>query len=76
MPGGPDTHIGYGQVWANVSNTPFREYKHWQQGDQQRFLTPLSELETTGQKKPRFTLQTFTILRHVPLHFHGVRRLH
>ncbi len=30
MPGGEDTYIGYGQSWANVSNTPFREYKHWQ----------------------------------------------
>jgi arylsulfatase len=30
MPGGADTYIGYGQNWANVSNTPFREYKHWQ----------------------------------------------
>ncbi|HOA73047.1 MAG TPA: arylsulfatase [Phycisphaerae bacterium] len=29
MPGGPDTYIGYGRAWANVSNTPFREYKHW-----------------------------------------------
>jgi arylsulfatase len=29
MPGGPDTFIGYGRGWANVSNTPFREYKHW-----------------------------------------------
>jgi arylsulfatase len=29
MPGGPDTYIAYGQGWANVSNTPFREYKHW-----------------------------------------------
>ncbi len=29
MPGGCDTHIGYGRVWANVSNTPFREYKHY-----------------------------------------------
>ncbi len=29
MPGGPDTFIAYGQAWANVSNTPFREYKHW-----------------------------------------------
>jgi arylsulfatase A-like enzyme len=27
MPGGADTYIGYGQAWANVSNTPFREYK-------------------------------------------------
>jgi arylsulfatase len=30
MPGPADTYIGYGQGWANVSNTPFREYKHWQ----------------------------------------------
>jgi arylsulfatase len=30
MPGPPDTYIGYGKAWANVSNTPFREYKHWQ----------------------------------------------
>ena len=29
MPGPGDTYIGYGQDWANVSNTPFREYKHW-----------------------------------------------
>jgi arylsulfatase len=29
MPGGPDTFVAYGRNWANVSNTPFREYKHW-----------------------------------------------
>ncbi len=29
MPGPDDTYIGYGKGWANVSNTPFREYKHW-----------------------------------------------
>jgi len=29
MPGPADTYIAYGQEWANVSNTPFREYKHW-----------------------------------------------
>lgn len=29
MPGPSDTYIGYGRDWANVSNTPFREYKHW-----------------------------------------------
>jgi len=29
MPGPPDTFIAYGRGWANVSNTPFREYKHW-----------------------------------------------
>ena len=30
MPGPPDTYIAYGEGWANVSNTPFRLYKHWQ----------------------------------------------
>ena len=29
MPGAADTYIAYGRDWANVSNTPFREYKHW-----------------------------------------------
>ncbi len=28
MAGPEDTFIGYGQGWANVSNTPFRGYKH------------------------------------------------
>ncbi|BCX46322.1 arylsulfatase [Haloferula helveola] len=27
MPGPSETYIGYGRNWANVSNTPFREYK-------------------------------------------------
>jgi arylsulfatase len=30
MPGGADTFVAYGLNWANISNTPFREYKHWQ----------------------------------------------
>lgn len=29
MPGGGDTYQSYGRAWANLSNTPFREYKHW-----------------------------------------------
>ena len=29
MPGPEDTYVAYGEAWANVSNTPFREYKHW-----------------------------------------------
>ena len=28
-PGPADTYIAYGKNWANVSNTPLREYKHW-----------------------------------------------
>lgn len=29
MAGPEDTFIGYGRGWANTSNTPFREYKHF-----------------------------------------------
>jgi arylsulfatase len=29
MPGPEDTYVAYGPGWANVSNTPLREYKHW-----------------------------------------------
>jgi arylsulfatase A-like enzyme len=29
MPGGPDSYIAYGRSWANVSDTPFRLYKHY-----------------------------------------------
>ena len=29
MPGPKDTFIAYGRGWANVSNTPYREFKHW-----------------------------------------------
>ena len=28
-PGKEDTYMSYGLPWANVSNTPFRLYKHW-----------------------------------------------
>jgi arylsulfatase len=29
MAGPEDTFIGYGRGWANVSNTPFKMFKHW-----------------------------------------------
>ena len=29
MAGPADTYLGYGLSWANASNTPFKEYKHW-----------------------------------------------
>jgi arylsulfatase A-like enzyme len=29
MPGPEDTYQSYGAAWANLSNTPFRLYKHW-----------------------------------------------
>ena len=28
-PGPPEGYTAYGLDWANASNTPFREYKHW-----------------------------------------------
>jgi arylsulfatase len=29
MPGDADTYVAYGKSWAHLSNTPFREFKHW-----------------------------------------------
>lgn len=29
MPGAEETYQSYGRSWANLSNTPFREFKHW-----------------------------------------------
>ncbi|GAJ23170.1 unnamed protein product, partial [marine sediment metagenome] len=29
MPGDESTYQSYGVAWANLSNTPFRLYKHW-----------------------------------------------
>lgn len=29
VPGEDTTYASYGTAWANLSNTPFREYKHW-----------------------------------------------
>src|SRR5207248_412559 len=29
MPGPQDTYMSYGRNWANVSDTPFKEYKHF-----------------------------------------------
>src|SRR5205085_2032504 len=29
LPGPADTYASYSASWANVSNTPFRLYKHW-----------------------------------------------
>lgn len=29
MPGASDTWMSYGEEWANVSNTPYKMYKHW-----------------------------------------------
>ncbi len=29
MPGPENTYQSYGRAWANLSNTPFRLYKHW-----------------------------------------------
>ncbi len=29
LPGPEDSYCSYGTEWANVSNTPFRRYKHW-----------------------------------------------
>jgi arylsulfatase len=50
MPGPADTYVAYGEGWANVSNTPFREYKHWvHEGG---ISTPLIAHWPSGIKKP------------------------
>jgi arylsulfatase len=58
MPGDRDTFIAYGQAWANVSNTPFREYKHWEH--EGGISTPLiahwpAGLKRRGELDPRPT---------------------
>ena len=63
MPGPPETEIGYGEAWANVSNTPFREYKHWvHEGG---IATPLIahwpkgiNLDIHGGRHPNFSQKT------------------
>lgn len=50
MPGPEDTYIAYGLNWANVSNTPFREYKHFvHEGG---ISTPLIAHWPAGIKRP------------------------
>jgi len=50
MPGPTDTFIAYGQSWANVSNTPFRYYKHFvHEGG---IATPLIAHWPAGIKRP------------------------
>lgn len=59
MPGPYDTFVAYGRGWANVSNTPFREYKHWvHEGG---ISTPLIAHWPAGIKAKNE-------LRHVPAH--------
>jgi arylsulfatase len=56
MPGGEDTYQSCGVPWANVSNTPFRLYKHWvHEGG---IATPLivhwpAEVKTGGELRRR-----------------------
>jgi arylsulfatase len=50
MPGPADTYLAYGQGWANVSNTPFRHYKHFvHEGG---ISTPLIAHWPAGIKRP------------------------
>ena len=49
MPGASDTWVAYGEGWANVSNTPFRYYKHFvHEGG---ISTPLIARWPTGIKR-------------------------
>lgn len=56
-PGPESTFASYGRCWANLSNTPFREYKHWvHEGG---IATPLIAHWPAG-------LQDTGVLRHGP----------
>jgi arylsulfatase len=56
LAGGADTYVAYGQSWAWLSNTPFREYKHWvHEGG---ISTPLivswpAGISNTGERRQR-----------------------
>ena len=49
-PGSEETYQSYGKPWANVSNTPFRLYKHWvHEGG---IVTPLIAHWPAGIRRP------------------------
>jgi arylsulfatase A-like enzyme len=56
MPGPADTYTSYGIPWGNVSNTPFRQYKHY--AHEGGISTPLVAHWPNGiREKNRFTSQ-------------------
>ena len=57
MPGPEDTFIAYGRGWANVSNTPFREYKHWvhEGGISTPLIAPPERTSATSRSLPTST---------------------
>ena len=66
MPGGPDTYVAYGRGWAQVSNTPFREYKHWTH--EGGISTPLIAHWPAGMKTGRSGEEEKGKLVHEPCH--------
>lgn len=55
-PGPEETYQSYGRAWANLSNTPFREYKHWvHEGG---ISTPLIAHWPSGLGQPGFMCTT------------------
>ncbi len=58
-PGAPDTYASFGPHWANVSNTPFREFKKW--NHEGGVATPLVVHWPARIKEPG-------ALRHTPAH--------
>ncbi|KAA3620945.1 MAG: arylsulfatase [Proteobacteria bacterium] len=59
MPGPENTYQSYGTAWANLSNTPFRLYKHWTH--EGGVSTPLICHWPAGIRDPG-------ALRHTPAH--------
>lgn len=56
MPGAADTYQSYGRPWANVSNTPFRLYKHF--ANEGGISTPLIACWPGVTQKDTMTNQT------------------
>ena len=65
MPGPENTYQSYGTAWANLSNTPFRLYKHWTH--EGGVSTPLICHWPEGIRDPG-------ALRHTPGHLPDIMR--
>ena len=61
-PGGPLTYMSYDLPWANVSNAPFRMFKHWvHEGG---ISTPLLALESVSPSEyEQAELDTYVVVR-------------
>ena len=72
MPGSEETYQSYGVPWANLSNTPFRLYKHWvHEGG---IATPLIAAVRAAGARQRPLAFARRIHRALPRHARGAVR--